>query len=355
MRKFTPGVPTMVAAVLLSACTKLDLSGPGSDETLAENHPAALDSISHFIMGPGFWSHNGAEFAYVRPGAKVAVARSAASGTTRTLYTAAASEHIYMVELGPDGSEWITVSRRLDLPGLRVQLHKSGGVQLLTDNGGTRLAPYGNALVVRHASNGDIAYIVNPDSLFIRRHSSGAVEFIGAGCDVIAAVAPTGEGVLCYRPLAFNSIWRYAGAGTAPVSVTVPEPWAVVIQMQWTAQGIDVVTRPQFDRFAIEKLSDPSTRYTTPSYKYPESTGISVSLATTGRSFAFANSHCAQSSSFLSCGKNQNIYYIADDVTRTTKRLAVQTSPAYPYVALSPDGGTLAYTDAQQLYMVSAK
>src|SRR5437762_11220235 len=68
------------------------------------------------------------------------------------------------------------------------------------------------------AANGDFAYLVAPDSLFLRRSATRNTIFLGSGCALIAAITTTGSEVICFDGQNSGGASRYS-AGTPPTSI----------------------------------------------------------------------------------------------------------------------------------------
>jgi hypothetical protein len=132
----------------------------------------------------------------------------------------------------------------------------------------------------------------------------------------------------------------------------------------WNTEGIFLVSDPDppscvlvictrgSERYAFEKHRNPATKFLTPRYQLPETTSL-ISLSDDGRSFGYANHYCANSSDYVFCGKDQNVFYVADGVSQTTRRVAVNNSVVS--IAISPDGARIAYVAGGQLYMLAAR
>ena len=354
-----------IALLITIACSRDSgptTPGPPSDNALAEDHPPPVSPANQWIRAA--WAGNGAELAFVLADSTTAVALNPSTGATRVVY-AAAPDHIYQVGLSADGKEAFTVSGPASAetnPGqvaVSIRRHSAGGTEVITE----RLTLAGSPLNLRAvevAANGDFAYIVGYDSLFVRARDGGAPKFIGTTCFSIVAIAPAGDGVICYG----TSLFRHALTGST-TRLAASDASAAIREVVWNPEGIFLVSDPVppvclfvictrgSERYAFEKHSDPATKFLTPTYPLPETTWL-ISLSRDGRSFAYANHYCANSSDNVICGKNQYIFYVADGVSRTTRRIAVHGSSVVS-LAISPDGTRVAYLAGGQLYILSAK
>ncbi|MGI8618451.1 MAG: hypothetical protein ACR2L6_05105 [Gemmatimonadaceae bacterium] len=339
----------LIAAVASSACGgSPDLFGPGDDASLPENHPAAVDGASSYSKLA--WSGNGAELGYVLPDIRTAVARSMGAGARRELYVALSPAQVTEVELSADASEWFTVSVS-GVPGAvgtTIRRHGAASTEVITDRGANNL----RGRVVLAAANGDLAYVVRPDSLYFRRKAGGAAQLLGVGCSGVAAISPASDGVICYQPDPFGPALRFATATSSQTTITGSEPNTRLVDIAWNSQGIFLLTTA-FSHYVFERLGDPQSKFATPKAAYPETTGFgNATLANDGRSFAYGNSYCAQTSGVFFCEKNQALIYHADAVSRTVRRVAIQTSTFGATVSISPDGRRIAYFLDGSIYMI---
>ncbi|MBA3270854.1 MAG: hypothetical protein H0T71_10105 [Acidobacteria bacterium] len=344
---------TMFALLVTTGCGGSDPSGP-LYESLAENHPAATDSASE---AAAVWSADGTELLYILPDRTTLVARNVATGVRRVLYVANAADRVQQVELSPDGSEFFTLATRFGQTTITtIRRHNAALTEVITDRGRFLGVDYGKQRDVSVAKNGDFAYIVRPESLFVRRKGATTAQFIGVDCKSIAAVAPAADGFLCYNHRSGYTVTRFTTSASAPIVINPGESrihWTI-----WDIQGISFVrdTKKAYsESYTFERYSDPASRFVTLTYSRPEHLGNSVSLSADGHSFAYANFSCAESSGLFSCSKTQLFFYIADGLSRTTKRIAVHTALASPTVTIAPDGSRIAYQLNGQLYILSAR
>ena len=335
---------SLIAVSLLGGCKGADFFGPGEDESLPESHPAAVGPAAAFSARL-VWSSNG-HLAYVLPNYSTAVARLDGTGPARILHTASPNVRIVEVALSPDASEWFTVA---DSAGVSTLLwHRGGTAEVLTTRAGGSVGTT-NGKGVAVAANGDFAYIVRPDSLFLKRGSDAPV-MIATGCRSIATISPTGDGVVCHSAQASGYPVRFSLGGSA-TPIVGTESGGLITDLQWTSQGMHVMYKILLSHFTVERLTDPQSKFSTPSVQYPEFPGEGV-FAEDGRSFAFITYFCAKTTGLFGCDKSQALVHHADAVQRTFKRLAVQTVQGDAELSISPDGRRIAYTMNGSLFVL---
>lgn len=340
----------LVAMVATASCKGSEPFGPGRDESLPENHPTAVGPAGSGSARPA-WSENG-QLAYVLPDFMTAVARPDGTGPARVLHTVTAPAQVTEVALSPDASQSYTVTIESGVSVIRW--HHDGVAEVLTDHGAgaDNGLKNGRRLVV--AANGDVAFVARPDSLFLKR-GVAAPRFVATGCRMIAAVSPSGDGVICHHPEPFSNPLRFAVDGTV-ATVTGSETGVTIKDVRWTAQGVHLLYSRPFAGFVAERQSDLQSKFSTPSVEYPETTGLDAVLAADGRSFVYANSYCAKTSSFIGCDHSQSILYHADLVKRTIQRVVVQTTHFNEIrISISPDGRRIAYTLGGHLYVAQVQ
>ena len=326
---------------------------------LVEEHPPPVSRVYEWTSVA--WSGNGEEVAYVLPDSTTAVAFNLSTGVIRVLH-AAAPHHVYQVVLSADGTEAFTVSGpasaevRLGQGHVRIQRHSAGVAEVITDRHTMTTSPL-YLKAIRATANGTLAYIVGYDSLFVTPSGGSAPKFVGTTCFSIIAISPAGDGVVCYS----SSFFRYALTGTK-TSLAASDPDGAIRVVVWNSAGIVMVSDPEppvclfiictrgSERYAFEEQGNPASRFLTPTYPFPETSGVLLSLSENGRSFAYANHYCANSSDGALCGKNQNTVYFADGISRTTRRIAVHS--AIVSISISPDGSRVAYVAGGQLYIL---
>lgn len=336
----------MIALLAVVACG--DDGGPDLSDALPERMPPVADSAARF-MDPA-WSGNSAEVAYVLPDLQTAVARSVAAGTRRVLFQVTTPAQILAVELSADGSEAFTTSYERGSPGHVVRRHSAAGVELITNSGRAALGEEGAG--VRVAANGSFAYVVRPDSVFIRRTTGSAAEFLGAGCPRIAAISPVGEGVICFstRLGAPPPPLRYTSSAAEPTPIIGTSVY-FVIEVAWNSEGIYLASVPQessLHGFAVERYLEPASRYVTPNHPSGEFSFFrGVALSANGRSLAYVTDKC------LGCKRSQMMLYIADRQNRTSNLFGVHWNGSLEAISVSPDGSKVAYVNHGRLYIAS--
>ena len=343
-RHFNPLQQLRAMAVFaLAGCS--DPAGLEKERVLAEQHPPAADvAVWH---GPPRWAPDGMSLYYLTQ-SHVATRLNVETGAKNILTTVSPPSQILEVEAGASGSEWYTLE--VELPANRVILrhHSEGAATMITDRA---LSNVGGSSM-RRAANGDLAYIVRPDSVFVWRSSTRQSHFLAAACSGLSSVAPAGDGVICFPSQTTGGLGLVrVTAGTPPTSFQSAD--GLTRDAAWTAAGIHLVFSTAFS-FRYEKYLDPASKFQTPEYRYPEDLSWQAVLAPDGRSFAFANSWCARSGGLFSCDLTQTLFYVSDVTTRSTRRIGVHTG-YNPKLALSPDGSRLAYVMDGNLYIMGTK
>lgn len=348
------GSMTIVALVLLgtSGCKVGEILSFGDEQWLPESHPPATEAASPRVLPA--WSENGAELAYVLADGRTAVSRSMTGGGRRLLYSVPMPAEIVGLELSADGSEWVTASSsgQPGEPVTTLRRHSGASTEVITDRGGNSLGPGPRGRVIMAGTNGNLAYIVFPDSLFLRRKATGASQLLGVGCSAVAALSPAGDGAICYRADPFAPPLRFTTDSPAATPISASEQYARVLEVVWNAQGIFLLS-VYAGPYVFERLGESQSPFATPPTQHNESccSGF-VSLATDGRSFAYANGYCARMVLIALCEAHQAIIYRADAVTRKVDRVAVHSGPSGTPVSISGATRRIAYVVDGQLYIL---
>lgn len=337
---------SLIAVLLSAGCSGKDLFGPGEDESLPESHPQAVGPAASVQARP-VWSENG-HLAYVLPDYSTAISRVDGTGAVRVLHTVTAPARISAVALSPDASQWFTVTSDAGKSVLRW--HRDGASEVLTERGSSGEADARKGYGVIVAPNGDFAYVVRPDSLFLKR-GGAAPSVIATGCRSIAAISPTGDGVICYTSDPFANAARFSTDGSVTQVPTSEGGGAYITDIRWTASGTQLLYSVLLSHFVFERVSDPQSKFSTPSVGYPEWPDDAV-LAADGRSFVYANYYCAKPVDLFGCDKAQLILHHADMVTRTSKRVGVHTFRDGSELSISRDGRRIAYALDSQLFVL---
>lgn len=204
-------------------------------------------------------------------------------------------------------------------------------------------------------ANGDLAYIVRPDSLFLLSRATGNTRLIGVGCNAVAALSPAGDEAICYPADVFARPIRFALAstsGTAGTAVMGTEQYARALDVVWNGQGIFMLSE-YAGRYIFERVGDPQSSFFTPFGQDPESSGSGLAaLSADGRFIAYVNGYCAVMRPISFCESHQVIVYRANAVARTTARVAIHSAPTGMSLSLSPASGSIAYVLDGQLYIL---
>lgn len=343
----------VLALLGAGACKGGEIFSFVDEQWLPESHPAATEPASPLVLPT--WSGNGAQLGYVLADARTAVSRTMAGGSRRILYSATAPSRIVGLELSADGSEWLTASSsgQPEVPGTTIRRHSATSTEVVTDRGGTVLGPGPRGRVMLAGVNGDLAYIVRPDSLFVRRASTGVTQLLGVGCTAVAALSPAGDGAICYPPDPFAKPLRFTIDSPAPTPISASEQYARVLEVVWNAQGVFVLST-YLGPYVFERLGESQSRFATPPGQHNENSGSGfVSLATDGRSFAYANGYCARMVPIALCEGHQVLIYRADVMTRKVDRVAVHSGPSGTLLSISAATRRIAYVVDGQLYILS--
>lgn len=344
----------MLAMVGIGACKGGEIFSLGHDEHwLPESHPAATEPASSLVLPA--WSGNGAELGYVLADARTAVSRSMAGGSRRILYTAPAPSEIVGLELSADGSEWLTASSsgQPGVPGTTIRRHSAASTEVITDRGGTVLGPGPRGRVMLAGVNGDLAYIVRPDSLFLRRATTGQTQLLGVGCSAVAALSPAGDGAICYRADPFAKPLRLTIDSPVATPIGASEQYARVLEVVWNAQGIFVLST-YTGPYVFERLTESQSAFATLPGQHNENLGSGfVSLGTDGRSFAYANGYCARMVLIALCEAYQTLIYRVDVPTRRIDRVAVHSGPSGIPISISAATRRIAYVTDGKLYILT--
>lgn len=343
----------LLAVAGIGACRGGEIFSLGEDEHwLPESHPAATEPASSMVLPT--WSGNGTELGYVLVDARTAVGRSMAGGYRRILYAAPAPAEIVGLELSADGNEWLTASSsgQPGVPGTTIRRHSATSTEVITERGGTVLGPGPRGRVMLAGVNGDLAYIVRPDSFFFKSATTGETQLLGVGCSAVAALSPAGDGAICYRTDPFSKPLRFMIDSPAATPISASEQYARVLEVAWNAQGIfvlSVYTGP----YVLERLGESQSPFATPPNQHNENccSGF-VSLATDGRFFAYANGYCARMVLIAMCEGHQTLVYRADPQTRKVVRVAVHSGPSGIPVSISAATRRIAYVTGGQLYIL---
>ena len=339
----------MLALVGTGACTDGEIFSFGVDEHwLPESHPAATEPAWSRVLPT--WSGNGAELGYVLADARTAVSRSMSGGSRRILFTAPPPSEIVGLELSAYGSEWLTAasSGQPGVPGTTIRRHSATSTEVITDRGGTVIGTGPQGRVMLFGVNGDLAYIVRPDSLFLRRATTGVTRLLGVGCTAVAAVSPAGDGAICYpKPM------RFTLDSLVGTPITASERYARMIDVVWNAQGTFLLST-YVGPYIFERLGESHSRFDTPNGQHNEHSGSGfAAIARDGRSFAYANGYCARMVPIALCEAHQTIIYRADAQTRRVERVAVHSGPSGIPVSISAATRRIAYVVDGQLYILS--
>ena len=342
-----------IAFLTLNACSASDIFSLGEDRTLAEMHPPPVEPATSEVRP--VWSVNGAELGYVLADARTAVARPVASGQRRTVYAVASPATIVGLEPSADGSEWFTASSsgQPGMPGSTIRRHTASTTDLITDRGGNSLSSGPRGRVMLSGANGDLAYIVRPDSLFLLQRATGGRRLIGVGCSAVAALSPAGDEAICYPAGAFAQPLRFTLASTSGTVLTGSEQWARVLDVVWNGQGIFMLSE-YTGRYIFERVPDSQSSYSTPfGENNRESSGSGLAaLSADGRTFAYVNGYCAVIRPIAFCESHQVIVYRADGVAKKADRVAIHSAPTGMSLSLSPASRSVAYVLDGQLYIL---
>lgn len=343
------GLIAIAAIVIATACGGDVSSSIFDDRTLQESHPPPIEPASPSVRP--VWSTNGAELGYVLPDKRSAVARSVATGTRRFLYVAESPSEIVGVEFGPAESEWFTAasSGQPGVPGTTIRRHTPTSTEVVTQRGRHSIGPGPHGRVLLANAAGDVAYIVAPDSMFLRRKSTGTDQLLGVGCSAVAALSPAGDGAICYTLEARTPARKFAP--DSPAGAAIIQAYTPVFEVVWNPRGIFMLSS-DLTTYVFERLGDSQSKFVAPRPQSPEHSGSGLaSLATDARSFTYSNSYCAQLRPIAYCERDQTVIYRADPVARTVKRVAVHSGGTVA-VAISEGPGRIAYVAGGELFVL---
>jgi WD40 repeat protein len=344
------GVLALASAAALAGCIYLDLSGPGPDRRVDENHGRFIADAFGFF-GTLSWSPAGDALAFISTDLRSALAYHPPSGTTREVYAATTpGEQIFQVAFSTDGLESFTTSS--GSAGRVIRRHTSEGWTVLTENGSWSQS----AAVVVASGEPLAAFVEIPDRLHVVRRG-GEPTLVGEGCAAVVAFSPDGSRVLCAAPLGAPAtpgfqVFDIDTGAAEPLDIP-PQIAAAARSVRWRTDGMQTLFWGNL-RFEVYDHSTRSVRPLSPAAAYPETTDSwSASWSGDGRKAAYGNWYCAQAEGIFSCRHSQVFLYALDVATAASTRLAVHTlRDGGLQVALSPDGSLLAYTVNGGLYML---
>lgn len=344
------------AALGLSGCFELDLSGPGPDRRIAEDHGTPLDRAS--AQGELRWSPAGQEVTFISEDYRSAYARHIQTGVRRQLYASSIpQEQTYEATFSADGEEWFTLSS--GSAGRVIRRHTTAGSAVITDRGIgglARSAAEGRGVLVARRQP-IAAFVISRDSLILLRRG-GEPTLLAAGCNGVVTFSADESRVLCsvgFPPRTFRA-FRLDGGAAEPVDL--PEEVAFGARdFRWHARGLQVLYMATVNgdlRYALYDQTSGSKRLLTPAHDYPESLD-KVTWSDDGSTIAYWTAYCAQSSGLFSCASLQGILYVLDVATGSMRRVAVHTivgGYGIGHAALSPTGSMVAYTVNNQFYLL---
>ena len=197
--------------------------------------------------------------------------------------------------------------------------------------------------------NGDVAYVVRPDSLYVRA-ADGTNRFVNSGCAALAAVSPTGTSVACFTVASQVLLRTFALANGSITNVDTGNHFP--IQVIWKADGMYLLGRsgpyvlrtPTGSTVVADYAS--SLEYAVP--------GAALSPDLTR--FAYWTHYCA-SGLQLVCSRSQYSLNVMNVSTRAVTRVAVHDfvtgRNGSGAIAFSPDGREVAYVFADRLFRIS--
>jgi hypothetical protein len=341
----------ILAVALLAACR--DAAGPANEgeRLLSEQHSPATDTAARHIAPR--WSADG-KSVYHLPQPHTAARYDAETGEKEVLTMVSPTDTIVALEAGATRSDWYTLQKDASKSRLVLRHHLPGTAVIITERAtGAR---------IRRAANGDLAYVVYPDSVFVWRPSTRNSRFVATSCRELVAVAPAGDGVVCNSIQAGMQELTRLTVSAPPTIVKVKQNDGYHVIPQdavWTTAGIHI-TFASRNKVGYETHPDPSTSFLTPELTYPETPTSNSALAGDGKTFAFVSEWCvkvAGSYPFYYCDPTQMLFYLSNPGTRSTRRIGVHAKgnpyDRDPALSLSPDGSRVAYVMGWRLYIMS--
>ena len=212
--------------------------------------------------------------------------------------------------------------------------------------------------VVSSASLQRVAYVAEPDSLYIYDPVLRETTFVRNGCEQVVAMSPDGDAVLCRIVQTRGYVAYDVPTGAVRTDIAIPaDISAAAHEVRWTTAGIRVLFADAGHYTIYDQATDLRTPVG-PEAVAPETLGLGATAwSADGNRIAFWHGYCARRTG-EQCSKAQAILLLYDAASGSVQRVAVHTLSASASqtggaLAFSPDGNSLYYVANAALFVVN--